>query len=79
MLTKFGMRWDLAQGDFAMNTKDNQGQDLDVYKYARRDSIIKECEDSLWRLGTDYLYQQHWPDVTTPIAETMEAVQRLIE
>ena len=81
ILTKFGMRWDLAQGDFAMRTKDNQGHDLDVYKYASRDSIIKECEDSLRRLGTDYidLYQQHWPDITTPIAETMEAVARLIE
>ena len=81
VLTKFGMRWDLAKGDFAMKTKNNDGQDVDVYKYASRDSIIKECEDSLRRLGTDYidLYQQHWPDVTTPIAETMEAVQRLIE
>jgi len=81
VLTKFGMRWDLAKGDFAMKTKDDQGQDLDVYKYAGRASIIKECEDSLQRLGTDYvdLYQQHWPDSTTPIDETMEAMQRLIE
>ena len=81
ILTKFGMRWDLAQGDFAMKTKNNDGQDIDVYKYAGRDSIIKECEDSLRRLGTDYidLYQQHWPDVTTPIDETMEALSRLID
>ena len=81
ILTKFGMRWDLAQGDFAMRSQDNAGHDLDVYKYASRDSIIRECEDSLRRLGTDYidLYQQHWPDITTPIAETMEAVTRLIE
>ncbi|AWM34518.1 aldo/keto reductase [Hymenobacter nivis] len=81
LLSKFGMRWDLAQGDFAMKTKDNAGHDLDVYKYASRGSIIKECEDSLKRLGTDYidLYQQHWPDTTTPIDETMEAVQRLME
>lgn len=81
ILTKFGMRWDLAKGDFAMKTKDNNGHDLDVYKYAGRASIIKECEDSLQRLGTDYidLYQQHWPDVTTPIDETMEALSRLIE
>lgn len=81
ILTKFGMRWDLAKGDFAMKTKNNDGQDIDVYKYAGRDSIIKECEDSLRRLGTDYidLYQQHWPDVTTPIDETMEAAARLME
>src|SRR5690606_5924514 len=49
--------------------------------YAGRESIIKECEDSLRRLGTDYidLYQIHWPDVTTPIHETFEAVSRLIK
>jgi aryl-alcohol dehydrogenase-like predicted oxidoreductase len=81
VLTKFGMRWDDTKGDFGFKSKNNEGQDIDVYKYAGRDSIIKECEDSLKRLGTDYidLYQQHWPDVTTPIDETMEAVQRLIE
>ncbi|MGY2134286.1 aldo/keto reductase [Hymenobacter sp. HD11105] len=81
LLTKFGMRWDVAQGDFAMKTQDNDGQPIDVYKYARRESIIQECEDSLRRLGTDYidLYQQHWPDVTTPISETMEALTRLLE
>lgn len=81
ILTKFGMRWDLARGDFAMKTKDNAGHDLDVYKYAGRASIVQECEDSLRRLGTDYLdlYQQHWPESTTPIDETMEAVSRLLE
>ena len=81
LLTKFGMRWDLAKGDFAMKTRNNDGQDIDVYKYAAPESIIKECEDSLRRLGTDYidLYQIHWPDKTTPIPETMEAVLRLVE
>ena len=81
LLTKFGMRWDLARGDFFLKTKDSNGHALDIYKYAGRASIIQECEASLRRLGTDYLdlYQQHWPDGTTPIDETMEAVQHLIE
>lgn len=83
ILTKFGMRWDLdsAKGDFAMHTKDNSGKALDVYKYAGKESVIYECEQSLKRLGTDYidLYQIHWPDSTTPISETFEAVERLIE
>ncbi|MET4105574.1 aldo/keto reductase [Hymenobacter sp. UYP22] len=81
ILTKFGMRWDDTQGDFAFKSQNNAGQAIDVYKYAAPASIIKECEDSLRRLGTDYidLYQIHWPDNTTPIPETMEAVQRLIE
>jgi len=79
VMTKFGMRWDLARGDFAFKSQDNAGRPLDIYKYGGRESIIKECEDSLRRLRTDYIdvYQQHWPDVTTPIAETMEALAEL--
>lgn len=81
ILTKYGMRWDLQKGSLAFRSKNNEGQDIDIYKYAGKDSIIKECEDSLKRLGTDYidLYQIHWPDVTTPIEESMEAVQQLID
>ncbi|MFD2573830.1 aldo/keto reductase [Spirosoma soli] len=81
ILTKYGMRWDLAKGDFGFKSQDNSGNPIDVYKYSGKESIIKECEDSLKRLGTDYidLYQMHWPDVTTPIEESMEAVLRLIE
>ena len=81
LLTKYGMRWDLAKGDFGFKSKNNQGEDIDIYKYAGKESIIKECEESLKRLGTDYidLYQIHWPESTTPIAETMEAVNQLIQ
>jgi aryl-alcohol dehydrogenase-like predicted oxidoreductase len=81
ILTKYGMRWDTNKGDFGFKSKDNQGNDIDIYKYAGRESIIKECEDSLRRLKTDYidLYQIHWPDVTTPIEETMETVAQLIK
>lgn len=81
ILTKYGMRWDIAKGTLAFKSKDNNGNEIDIYKYATKDSIIKECEDSLRRLNTDYidLYQIHWPDVTTPIEETMEAVGQLIQ
>ncbi|GAA4460058.1 aldo/keto reductase [Nibrella saemangeumensis] len=81
ILTKFGMRWDLNQGELAFKSENNAGQDIDVHRYAGKESIIYECEQSLKRLGTDYidLYQIHWPDKTTPISESMEAVQRLIE
>src|SRR5258706_12560083 len=81
ILTKYGMRWDLAKGNFDVRSKNNQGKDIDIYRYAGRDSIIKECEDSLRRLRTDYidLYQIHWPDPTTPIAESMDAVATLIK
>lgn len=81
ILTKFGMRWDLAKGAFAFKSKDNQGKPIHVYKYAGKDSVIKECEDSLKRLGTDYidLYQIHWHDEVTPIHETFEAVAQLVK
>ncbi|MFC3200156.1 aldo/keto reductase [Parapedobacter deserti] len=81
ILTKYGMRWDLAKGDFAFRSNDNSGRAIEIYKYAGRESIVKECEDSLRRLRTDYidLYQIHWPDSTTPIQESMEAVAQLIQ
>ena len=81
ILTKFGMRWDIANGDFAFHSKMNNGREIDIYKYASKESIINECEDSLRRLGIDYidLYQIHWPNQTTPIQESMDAVTKLIE
>ncbi|HEY8969031.1 MAG TPA: aldo/keto reductase, partial [Puia sp.] len=64
IMTKYGMRWDVRIGEFAFKSQDNSGQPLEIYKYAGRDGIVKECEDSLRRLRTDYidLYQIHWPD-----------------
>ncbi|QGY44996.1 aldo/keto reductase [Maribellus comscasis] len=81
ILTKFGMSWDGTEGEFYFKSKNNTGKDIDIYKYAGKERVIKECEDSLRRLGTDYidLYQIHWPDTTTPITETFEAVAKLIE
>lgn len=81
ILTKYGMRWDLAKGEFFFKSEGNDGKYIDIYKYAAKESIILECENSLKRLGTDYidLYQIHWPDATTPIEETMEAILRLKE
>jgi aryl-alcohol dehydrogenase-like predicted oxidoreductase len=80
IMTKFGMRWDGKKGEFAFKSQDNDGTPLDIYKYAGKDGVVKECEDSLRRLRTDYidLYQIHWPDSTTPIEETMEALAGLI-
>jgi len=81
ILTKFGLRWNSSQGQLAMQSNDLKGNPINIHFYAGKESIIQECEDSLRRLKTDYidLYQIHWPDPTTPISETFEAVNKLIE
>lgn len=81
ILTKYGMRWNDTKGNYYFSTIGNNGESIDLYRYAAKESIIKECEDSLRRLGTDYidLYQIHWPDESTPISETMEAIEMLKE
>lgn len=81
ILTKYGLRWDIEKGQYFFDSADNEGRPLKIYRYASKESIIQECEASLKRLGTDYidLYQIHWSDNTTPIQETMEAVDSLIK
>jgi aryl-alcohol dehydrogenase-like predicted oxidoreductase len=46
-----------------------------------KDYIMQAAEASLRRLRTDHidLYLSHWPDAGTPIEETIEAHQRLLE
>ena len=81
LMTKFGLRWDTTKGEFFFSSKNNDGGPIQMHKYAGREDIFKECEDSLRRLRTDYidLYQIHWHDKTTPISETMETLLRLQE
>ena len=62
--TKCGLVWD---------SNNNVKNDLSA------SSIFREVDESLSRLKTDHidLYQVHWPDPNTPIAETAQALAEL--
>ena len=66
--TKCGLRWD----------KESLSA---LRKDASRKSILEEIDQSLKRLGTDWIdiYQVHWPDVETSHQETMEALLEIQE
>jgi aryl-alcohol dehydrogenase-like predicted oxidoreductase len=51
----------------------------DFIKDLKPESVMKEIDDSLRRLKTDYidLYQLHWPDPNTPIEDTLEAIMKI--
>ena len=63
--TKVGLEW----------------RDGKVYRNATRERIMREIDESLRRLRTDYIdiYQVHWPDPLVPIEETAEAMRTLYD
>lgn len=71
LATKCGLVWHGAGGNHFF---DQAGRP--VHRYLGAESIRYELEQSLKRLNTDYidLYQTHWQDPTTPIAETMQTL-----
>jgi len=66
LVTKGGLSWDVVGGP--------QRRD------SSRAAILQGMDDSLRRLGTEYvdLYLIHWPDVQTPIDETMGTLDDLV-
>src|SRR5215207_6058114 len=74
LATKCGLDWHSGKGNHFF---DQDG--VPVHRYLGRDGIVHEVEESLKRLRTDYidLYITHWQDPTTPMDETMEALERL--
>ncbi len=57
------------------------GMPIDDEHFGAEPSYVKQaCEDSLRRLGVEYLdlYQLHYPDETVPIADTLGALRELV-
>lgn len=81
LATKVGLRWDCEDGDLFFTGKQDDGSPLAVYRNSRPESVALEVERSLKRLATDHieLVQVHWPDPTTPIADTMGALAQLVQ
>lgn len=52
-----------------------------IFRDCRKASILKEFDASLKRLQVDYIdiYQIHWPDPLTPIAEAAETLKSLLD
>jgi aryl-alcohol dehydrogenase-like predicted oxidoreductase len=70
VFTKCGLQWD------------EKNPMVPSRRVLRPDSIRRECEASLRRLGVDRidLYQFHWPDESgTPLAESWGEMVRLVE
>jgi aryl-alcohol dehydrogenase-like predicted oxidoreductase len=55
-------------------------RDGQPFRNASRERIMREIDDSLRRLQTDYIdiYQVHWPDPLVAIEETAEAMHALL-
>ena len=52
-----------------------------VYSDRSREGVVRGCEASLKRLGTDYIdsFYIHWPNPEIPVAESMEGLDRLLK
>jgi aryl-alcohol dehydrogenase-like predicted oxidoreductase len=68
------------RGDVVIATKFGMPID-DAHVGAAPSYVRQACEDSLKRLGTDYidLYQLHVPDDTVPIGDTLGALGELVD
>ncbi len=64
--TKVGLDWN------------KEGQ---VVRNSSKERILKEIDDSLKRLQTDYIdvYQVHWPDSKVPYEETAQVLKKLYD
>jgi aryl-alcohol dehydrogenase-like predicted oxidoreductase len=72
--TKCGLRWDIETPTLHARSDEHA-----IYRTLDDESIRHEVHQSLKRLKTDYidLYQTHWPDPLTDIADVVDTLQSL--
>jgi len=77
LATKCGLVWHVEKGDHFFNSDEKHPRadatERKVYRCLDPKVIRHEVEQSLRRLGVETidLYQTHWQDPTTPVADTM--------
>ena len=85
LATKCGLVWNVERGDHFFNSDDEhpsaKASGRKVYRYLGPESIRLEVEQSLKRMKVDAidLYQTHWQETKTPIADTMAQLMKLKE
>lgn len=74
--TKCGLRWDMETPTLHAESEGKR-----IFRTLNRESILWEVDESLKRLGTDYidLYQTHWPDPNTDVDEVLDTLDDLVQ
>lgn len=83
LATKCGLVWHVREGEHFFSSDDSHvspdATQYHVHKCLKPEVIRYEIEHSLQRLNVDCIdvYQTHWQDKTTPIADSMEELLKL--
>lgn len=76
LATKCGLRWDIETPTLHAESEGKR-----IFRTLTRESILWEIDESLKRLGTDYidLYQTHWPDPETNAQDVLDTFDELVK
>jgi len=76
IVSKCGLRWDIETPTLHAESEGKR-----IFRTHAADSIKWEVENSLQRLGTDYIdvYLTHWPDPFVPVEDLVVTIEALVD